>query len=347
MMRPRSGFDSTLGRRQFIGGLAAGGIVLSCSPSEEEVARRVRTIAGHPGETLDLSMAIGLSTAGGKAGMAMDPDNLYFLRSDGLYGMVRTGGPIQKLGDLPGSYPCVVGDHIYWVGRTSPVSQGIVRTSRFGSSVDRIMDVENPYVFSAADRRLVWQRSRDMQLFTCRVGSEASLIPQSAPSDRGFIVRESGVYWENARTSTLSRLTRDGTVSSPVRWNLTDAFFDIDDTYAYGRTPPSEDSTNARQTWFRRPLAGGTDDVFETEGIPFAVWSAGKRLLVATSKLGIAGVRLSLFAPEERKSTDLFSITNTQNALVDEWGMFWREGMPTHEGSADAIKFFYYEFPKS
>ncbi len=344
MIRLGLGFNTRLGRRGFLGSVAAGGVALSCSQDSDDPARRVRTIQAHPGETLDLSMAVGASTGWGRTGTTMDPDNLYFLRPDGLFSILRTGGPARRIADVTGAYPCVGGDFLYWVGYVGPTTQAVVRASRFGSSVERLFELDGPVRFSAMDGRMAWERQADRKLFSARPGGSVLTVDGTMPDT--LIARPGGIHWRNSRGSGLSRLARDGTVSSSVAWS-SETLFDIDDEYAYGFAQPSEGVPSERYSWFRRPQNGGPDQLFETDGTPFAVWSAGNRILVATSKRGVAGVQLSLVTPSTRATVPLFTIDGTGRAVVDEWGIFWQEGMKNHDGGgAENVKVFYYEFPQ-
>jgi hypothetical protein len=345
MIRLRSGFDSKIGRRGFLGSIAAGSVAISCSQDSDDPIRRVRTIQGHPGETLDLSMAVGASTGWGRSGTAMDPDNLYFLRPDGLFSILRTGGPVRRLSDVGGQYPCVAGDTLYWVGLVSPTTQTIVRASRFGSSTERLFDLDGSAQLAAIDGRLAWQYLSDTRLFTAKGNGSPAPIQGTTPDT--LLGYQRYIYWRNLRGTDVARLSRDGSVSSAAIWQSSETLFDIDDDYAYGFSPPTEGISSERYTWFRRPQRGGPDQLFEVDGMPFGLWSAGGRVLVGVSKMGLPGIQLSLLTPGTGSVVKLFSIESAAKAVVDEWGIFWQEGMKNHDGGgADKVKVFYYEFPQ-
>lgn len=341
MIRLRSGFDTALGRRAFLGSVAAGGVALSCGEVSDDPIPRVRTIQGHPGERLDLTATVGMA-GWGRRGTAMDPDNLYFLRKDGLYSVVRTGGPARKLADMGGKFPCVGGDFVYWVGDVTPTTQAVVRASRFGSSVEKLFDLQpGPVRFSAMDGRVVWEDEKERKVFTARPGGNVVAVERTLPDD--FIARPGGLYWENIRSPGLTRLARDGSVSEFASWREGHSLFDIDDDYAYGtdRVPTAPD----RYRWFRRPRGGGRDEQFEVEGAPVAAWSAGKRVLVGAGRQGEAGVHLTLYTPGTGSSVDLFTIDSYQRAVVDEWGIFWMDGSENIQSMTNTYRFYYYEFP--
>lgn len=331
-----------MGRRGFLGSVAAGGVALSCGEVSDDPIPRVRTIQGHPGERLDLTATVGMASWG-RIGMAMDPDNLYFLRKDGLYSAVRTGGPARKLADVSGQYPCVGGDFVYWVGYVTSTTQAVVRASRFGSSVEKLFDLAGPVRFSAMDGRVVWEDEKERKVFTARPGGSVVAVEGTLPID--FFARPGGLYWENRLSPGLTRLARDGSVSAVASSREAETLFDIDDAYAYGFEQLREGNPSDRYAWFRRPLRGGPDQRFDVDGIPFNLASAGSRVLVNASKLGAPGVRLSLFTPSTGKSVDLFTIESLRGAVVDEWGIFWMEGSEDIKNMTNTYRYFYYEFP--
>ncbi len=272
----------------------------------------------------------------------MDPDNLYFLRKDGLYSVVRTGGPARKVADMGGEFPCVGGDFVYWVGSVTPTTQAVVRASRFGSSVEKLFDLASPLQFSAIDGRMAWERAPDRTIFSARPGGEVSSLTMSRPD--ALIARPGGIYWANGEGDII-RLARDGSVSVFASRENGERLFDIDDEYAYGFVPPQLPPASDRYTWFRRPRGSGRDEEYQVEGTPVAAWSAGKRVLIGAGKQGKSGVQLSLHTPRTGSSIDLFAIDNYQPAVVDEWGIFWMDGSENIQTMTNTYRFYYYEFP--
>lgn len=348
-MRPP--FSNRFGRRTFLGGLGAG-VLVACEPDPLLSPKRVRTIEGRPGERLDLTDVIGANVPGGRAGLAMDPDALYFVRPDGVYTVPRTGGPARRLAESNGAaFPRVDGDFVYWSAPRDRVSASgdlgasvVRRVSRFGSDVKDVVEIPYGASFEVSNRRLVWAGARGQPLSTYHDDDdddhEVKPVKGRYDGSARLVTRWSGVYWEDATGGRVSRLGADGRVTGAAPLKEGERFLDADDDAMYGMPRDSVQDAGKSWRWFRRPFLGGPDAQVVARGYGERVWAAGKRTVMQE----VVDGRSVLSLLQANGETRVLMTDERAEYLVDEWGIFWQEST-VRDGRPTNVRFSYLELP--
>ncbi len=340
----RSPFSIPLGRRAFLGALGAG-VLVACDDDPLLSAKRVRTIEGHPGERLDLTEVVGANVAGGRGGLAVDPDALYFVRADGVYTLPRTGGPARRLAESTGgSFPRVDGDFVYWSAPRDLGASVVRRVSRFGSDVKDVVDIPYGASFEVSNRRIVWTGARGQPLSTYRneedeqkVKSVRARYDGSAP----LLARWSGVYWEDVAGGRVSRLGADGGVTGAAPLKEGERLLDVDDEAMYGVPRDYVQNAGKSWRWFRRPFLGGPEREVVARGYGDRVWPAGKRTVMRE----VVDGRSVLSLLQTNGETRVLMTDERAEYLVDEWGIFWQEAA-VRDGRPTNVRVFYLELPR-
>ncbi len=338
----RSPFSVPFGRRAFLGGLGAG-VLVACEDDPLLSPKRVRTIEGHPGERLDLTDLIGPNVPAGRAGLAMDPDALYFVRDDGVYTLPRTGGPPRRLAESTGAaFPRVDGDFVYWAAPRDLGASVVRRVSRFGSDVKDVVDIPYGASFEVSNRRVVWTTGRERPLSTYRDDDddEVEAVRGRYDGSARLVARWSGVYWEDAVGARVSRLSADGAVTGAGPLKDGERFLDADDDYMYGAPRDSVQDAGKSWSWFRRPFLGGPDTVVVARGYGERLWAAGKRTVMQEVVDGRSVVSLR----QANGETRVLMADERAEYLVDEWGIFWRDAT-IRDGRPTNVRFSYLELP--
>jgi hypothetical protein len=340
----RSPFCTPVGRRTFLGGLGAG-VLVACEADPLLTPKRVRTIEGHPGERLELTDVIGSNVPGGRAGLAMDPDAVYFVRPDGVYTVPRTGGPARRLAESNGAaFPRVDGDFVYWSAPRDLGASVVRRVSRFGSDVKEVVEIPYGASFEVSNRRLVWAGARGQPLSTYHDDDdddhEVKPVKGRYDGSARLVTRWSGVYWEDATGARVSRLGADGRVTGAAPLKEGERFLDADDEAMYGIPRDFVQGAGKSWRWFRRPFLGGPDREVVARGYGQRVWAAGRRTVMQE----VVGDRSVLSLLQTNGETRVLMSDERSEYLVDEWGIFWqeatiRDGRPTNQ------RFYYLELP--